>query len=967
MTRTACDARRARRSSSSAGRIGCAAAAFGLLLVVLTSSAQIADAIYEEQAGAYDWHRRHIGLVSDAKFLRSWSDGDGAPVRRTIAVITENKVLAVLNQRDGEIIWRRHLESDASIDRLEIFGNHLLTSSTEEGGKASVIRCWDVRRGAMLWQTTLATAVDVAVTEDAGTVVVLQRDGLTVLGFAGDTQRFLPLAPEGFDAMPSAVFISGEDAFIVGATTDDKAHVLQLALASSATEQTPRARLAKVSKTVRASRRADAIFNAAGPTLWLSSYVGDAVVEISFAPDTSGGPPKVSTLKVEPRHAIVPTGAASTIAFATRPNEGGPSNLLFSTSRARSFPLGIQPMAEDMKAPPPVVTPPYEADGSTWVAAVYSEGGTLIVSIVDASDGIVLKSEAYPLPSKEFGNPTFATLAGYKKKSGGTGFRVLVGAARGALALLQQREAVWIREEALASVGATVVVDFPGQPSAAMDANAPAQPAPLSLSDQVTLHALKLRVMLHVGKSLRLGCACTHFRAHPHWTRAAKNASLSLSLSLSFMRLTPPSVHVCVHPLPAIHPCLSPPLSSPFLFLLFGAKNEATAAEVSQIRALELRKRRVEPALFDPSGFRKQILGYADAAARLFALHASDGRVLWSLNMPQGRRLLSMWVSTEGSLNAGATVALLFRKVKRKGGGACYLTIVDAAKGVVVSETSLALDGDVVMALPKAHPNAPQPVLLVSTEASRAAVVGLEPGAPPPELGSTFPYLVSEDRGAVTGFAVSDDAGEGKGEGEGEGKGKTLGLLQLWRFRLPEGERLASAAAPDFAQKIYSRTRVLGDRSALYKYVNPNVLLVASETAGTKGKENRDGDGNGEGEGEGEGEKEKEASSEPVLTLYLLDTVTGKLLYRINHKGASGPVHSVFHDNWIVYQYWSTVSERERRITRAWCYPLHVAQHYDTWHNILMTWQLFLTLNSPSLHPSACKPQRDVGAGAIRG
>ena len=67
-------------------------------------------AIFEEQAGQYDWHRTQIGKVTSAKFaFRS---------RSRVYVTTDAGVVAALDLRDGSVIWRQVLEEDEPIEQL---------------------------------------------------------------------------------------------------------------------------------------------------------------------------------------------------------------------------------------------------------------------------------------------------------------------------------------------------------------------------------------------------------------------------------------------------------------------------------------------------------------------------------------------------------------------------------------------------------------------------------------------------------------------------------------------------------------------------------------------------------------------------------------------------------------------------------------------------------------------------------
>lgn len=78
------------------------------------------------------------------------------------------------------------------------------------------------------------------------------------------------------------------------------------------------------------------------------------------------------------------------------------------------------------------------------------------------------------------------------------------------------------------------------------------------------------------------------------------------------------------------------------------------------------------------------------------------------------------------------------------------------------------------------------------------------------------------------------------------------------------------------AENVASLGRVLGNRSVLYKYLNPNLLALTTINNNT-------------------------------LTCYLVDTVSGAVHYSAVHSGAGrgGDVFVVQSENWVVYSYWS--------------------------------------------------------------
>jgi hypothetical protein len=97
---------------------------------------------------------------------------------------------------------------------------------------------------------------------------------------------------------------------------------------------------------------------------------------------------------------------------------------------------------------------------------------------------------------------------------------------------------------------------------------------------------------------------------------------------------------------------------------------------------------------------------------------------------------------------------------------------------------------------------------------------------------------------------------------------------------------VVTSAARPAGDIVFSRTRVRGDRSTAYKYLNPNTLLLVTAAPPDK------------------------LHDAAGLDVFILDTVTGRVLYRVRHFSASGPVAATAADNWFVYAYWSEAAQR---------------------------------------------------------
>jgi len=82
---------------------------------------------------------------------------------------------------------------------------------------------------------------------------------------------------------------------------------------------------------------------------------------------------------------------------------------------------------------------------------------------------------------------------------------------------------------------------------------------------------------------------------------------------------------------------------------------------------------------------------------------------------------------------------------------------------------------------------------------------------------------------------------------------------------------------------VNSVGRVLGDLTVLFKYLNPNVLvLITQQGSQMKGS----------------------------IFIYMVDAVTGHVIYSARHKGASQPVEAILSEHWLIYLHYNTKGRR---------------------------------------------------------
>lgn len=114
-----------------------------------------------------------------------------------------------------------------------------------------------------------------------------------------------------------------------------------------------------------------------------------------------------------------------------------------------------------------------------------------------------------------------------------------------------------------------------------------------------------------------------------------------------------------------------------------------------------------------------------------------------------------------------------------------------------------------------------------------------------------------------------------------------------WTLSLPEGEDVQTII-PAAKGPVASIGKVLGNRTTLYKYLNPRlfVLLTAPHSAGPPTSGSQDA---------------SEKAPPKSCGIYVVDSVKGTVVYRATLpavEGISCDVKATFAENWLVYHYY---------------------------------------------------------------
>ncbi|KAL3101933.1 hypothetical protein niasHS_003342 [Heterodera schachtii] len=166
-------------------------------------------------------------------------------------------------------------------------------------------------------------------------------------------------------------------------------------------------------------------------------------------------------------------------------------------------------------------------------------------------------------------------------------------------------------------------------------------------------------------------------------------------------------------------------------------------------------------------------------------------------------------------------------------------------------------------------PNSEQLHPLLILKNSDPTVVEFLPNSEP--LKQTYLFNVGHEKGTLLGHKVEFSA---------DGNAR---LSEQWMTQLPwsDSESIYAIVGKSANEKMHSRGKVLGNRSVLYKYNNPNLVAVLSADP-----------------------------SLSLLRLHLVDSVSGQLVFSGHYAKAAPPFHVVHCENWLLISYWNDKARR---------------------------------------------------------
>ncbi|CAN6839068.1 unnamed protein product [Brassica oleracea] len=379
----------------------------------------------------------------------------------------------------------------------------------------------------------------------------------------------------------------------------------------------------------------------------------------------------------------------------------------------------------------------------------------------------------------------------------------------------------------------------------------------------------------------------------------------------------------------------------------------ASLEDVAAIQEMRMKSSGRSKLTRDHNGFRKLFIALT-RAGKLFALHTGDGRIVWSMLLnsptkseacerPSGINLYQWQVPHHHAMDENPSV-LVVGRCGSDSSAPGVLSFVDVYTGKEISSSDIGHSVVRVMPLPFTDSTEQRLHLIADTEGH----VHLYPKTSEAlsifqrEFQNVYWYTVEGDDGIIRGHGMkSSCAGETADE-------YCFTTKELWTVVFPsESEKIISTLTRKPNEVVHTQAKVSTDQDLLYKYVSRNLLFVATVSP------------------KGAGEIGSVTPEESALVVYLIDTITGRILHRLSHQGCQGPVHAVFSENWVVYHYFN-LRAHKYEVTVVEIYDQSRAENKNVWKLVLGKHNLTAPISSYSRPEMFTKSQSYFFAQSVK-
>ncbi|CAK9820665.1 ER membrane protein complex subunit 1 [Anthophora plagiata] len=717
-------------------------------LIVLFGLFNLSLCLYEDQVGKFDWKQNYVGKIKFASF-------DTVSTAKKIIVATEENVIAALNLKSGQILWRRVLEKGYAGQIRALGGISDGDLVSVSGGVPAIVRAWDLATGHILHEWPIAEQNPDRIKD----VKWIIKDGVL--------HHILPIYPRGVE-------VTSYDS-----KTGDKLKT-RMVYAKIVREET------------------ECVVAAPYFVCLLEGDTSLAALTLMHLFDTNYETQIMMIDTIFIGGAQGPYHIESVLGEEPAVSISGDGN-----QRKHILLLG--------KTPVPIQRD-IAGDAMLYIISVDNEKVLLETTYRNGVTEIVASelSTSKPMPNLSISlthnlllSPRIVASVCPRQTKGVT-CRHLLASEDHSVAMLQHNKLVWAREEALASVVATEIIELP-----------------MSDRDRAIETEFDQKESIDVDSSWDvLSMMCRRISSQFKQAKAFFQSIISIAPQQSNQRTDLVRDKFGLH------------------------KMIVLVTSVGKLYGIETRKGEIIWQLRVPSirGFTKRsdaIILYVQRGSRHFpyppqcALLAEDKKtgegIVYTFNPITGQPL-------DGLVKLG---------YKIKQSMLLHATTDDFLRSILIFDTR-----------DKAH---------VYPESATAIAASLAK--------NTYIFTTDQTTGILSGFSLSYSTAQ------------ELIAHKVWELLLsPKNQRITHVVSKNPIERVHSQGRVLSDRSVLYKYINPNLVAIVTEGVGYTHKN--------------------------TLNLYLLDVVSGAMVFSIMHKRVRGPVHIVHSENWIVYSYFNEKSRR---------------------------------------------------------
>jgi len=779
-----------------------------LLLFFLSFTPRVSQALFEE-AGRSEWFTPHVGFVLDAHFQTG----------KTVTLASELGVLASLNLRTNTFVWRSLLPNEEVAEVV-------IPSSDSRGiftlsGNGKHASLWNAGDGQLLWSQDLFSFADIKDKEQlvsgsgssrsarfvrdlnkdgASEILVLSHNRVQVL--SGKDGRMIMSSTTPIDSQFHHAFLyqskQGELLAVLGykETEREGKATYSLTLLDPVTGRTTRSSIpirGTVSNTSECEwiedQRLLFCFDPTGAHLLHARIDPSRPDDIEFKPFVFDG---FNTNSHDEILSIVSYHDGLIIRFSNQ-------DVIYGIKDSTIAPLHYYPRNQFRAYDSFVLRFPNAAKDTyvTYLAAASMNESGVFIDIIDCNAKKIVHSiNDASITSIQHGPINKVFLEVVVKKDGALQYRALVVCQDHSLSLLTGHKLNWIREEALAGVVNTKMIELPAS------------------------QALRQSLQKEFGDEEVEGV--------PLFGNLIKRIGFEVQQLLTLIGMHDNN-----------------------------KKEDQQKVEVDE--ALTKNK----------FGLRKLII-IATRAGKIFALRSTDGSVVWAKFI---RNSFPLAIFLSRSSAHPPPIGVVINRDLSSGAG--FVLQINLLTGEEV-EPSKMLQQPVKQStmLPFIDSNHCHPVLLLDatnqghiipdTQENRNLVSN--------NADKIFIYIVDKEKSSVEGYGING--------------GLAKAMMLLWNVHFPSSNEVIETIATSGGLSVGLPVLIRGDNSVTPKYLNKNLLAIATSSTNTFLSANK-------------------RVVETSVGIYLIDTVTGAIVHHSYHKNAHGPVHMVQGDNWIVYHVWN--------------------------------------------------------------